>query len=205
MTLPYYNPNVPRPGDSIATSQPDFLGNFSTLFTAFSQNHVDLDAALAGKHTIIELPAKTTAFLSNVGELSVYSRAVDDQGVQVYLKYQGTTEEFLFSCYQIYQMEPLIFPFNNIQTRYFTFLPGNIILYFGTYEGGIGPGFIPQFIQLTPPVATDIISMDFCGATINPIDKPNVSLQVEPNGRILKINVRAFTAGDVHYIVMGKI
>ena len=139
MTAPQkYNPNVPRPGDSIATAQPDFLANFLTLFNAFSKNHVDLEDALAGNHTIVELTAQTTAFLANAGEIAIYSREEENQGTQVFLKYQGTTEEFQFSCYQIYSVTPVPLPFGGTQTVYFTFLPGRLILYFGVYGSAIG-------------------------------------------------------------------
>lgn len=210
MSTPQYNPNVPRPGDSIATSQPDFQKNFLSLFNAFAQNHVDLEDALAGKHTIVELPAQTTAFLSNAGEISTYSRSEDEEGTQVFLKYQGTEEEFQFSCYQIYSVEPVPLPFGGTQTIYFTFLPGRVLLYFGVYGAAIGRSPFTQQITLIPPVAKEIITMDFCATTTTPSLKPIVTLQVEDNGIISKINLSSASvltsvSGFTQYMVLAKI
>ena len=211
MTIPTpeYNPNVPRPGDSIGTSQPDFLANFASLFTAFAQNHEDLDNTLVGNHTIIEMPAQTANFLSNAGEISVYTRSEEEEGTQVFLKYQGTAEEFQFSCYQIYSVPPIPLPFGGTQTLFFTFLPGRVLLYFGTYSIAIGR-VNPGQLTLVPPVATGIITMDFCASGITPFFKPIVTLQVQDNGIISKINLSSpsnltpITAPS-QYIVLAKI
>lgn len=218
MTSPQYNPNVPRAGDSIATSQPDFLANFMTLFNAFSTNHVDLEDALAGNHTIVELTAQTANFLSNAGEISEYSRIVEEQGTQVFLKYQGTASEFQFSCYQIYSIPPISIPppfiipgqpqVNGTQSIYFTFLPGRVLLYFGVFSPAIASN--NQFLTLIPPVATDIITADFCVAGTTPSFKPVISVQVQDNGIISKINVKPPSVtnpvrSNSQYVVLAKI
>lgn len=208
MTAPQYNPNVPRPGDSIATSQPEFLANFATLFTAFATNHVDLEDALAGKHTIVEMPAQTANFLSNAGEMSAYTRSIDEEGTQVFLKYQGTTEEFQFSCYQIYLVKPIPMPFGGIQTLYFTFLPGRVLLYFGNFTDSIGQ-FTPVQLSLIPPVAKEIITMDFCTSTSTPSLKPVSAIIASDNDIISKIKLSPPSfgglAGPMNYMVMAKI
>lgn len=210
MTAPQYNPNVPRPGDSIATSQPDFLNNFMALFNAFSTNHVDLENALVGKHTIVELTAQDTNFLSNAGEISVYSRLIEEEGTQVFLKYQGTTEEFQFSCYQIYSIPPIPLQFNGTQTIYFTFLPGRVLLYFGVYSNSISNLFEQSPLTLIPPVAIDVITMDFCVSGSTPSLKPTAAIVKENNDIISKIKLGAPSSlgsipGPIQYLVMAKI
>jgi len=209
MTAPQYNPNVPRPADSIATSQPDFLNNFMSLFTAFSTNHVDLEDVLAGKHTIVEMPAQTSNFLSNAGEISVYTRSEDEEGTQVFLKYQGTAEEFQFSCYQIYSVDPIPIPIGGFQTLYFTFLPGRIILYFGTYGASISR-FVPSELTLIPPVAKEIMTMDFCASGTTPSLKPIVFIPATDDDIISKIILNSASnlstvTGNSQYMVMAKI
>ena len=124
------------------------------------------------------------------------------------MKYQGTTEEFQFSCYQIYSIPPIELPFSGTQTIYFTFLPGRVLLYFGVNSNGAG--FVANSITLLPPVAVDVICMDFCTSGTTPALKPIVTLVKENNGIISKINLIAPSSltgvpGPIQYLVMAKI
>lgn len=222
-TSPPYNPNVPLRRDPFNVSQGDFLTNFMTLYTAFSANHVALDAASnAGNHNIIQMLEQPigSQFQTDVGEISIYCKTpVDpknmplDQGDQLFVKYQGNVPEFQLSAYQIYGLNVL----NEkgvIQTPYFTFLPGKILVYFGTIQCTlpfIGGSSAPLYLR--PPIATNIIGMDFCPLGTTPTFPPMVSIRTKnSNGfydTIYLQNPQASTAAPANqvyfYMVLANI
>lgn len=157
MTYIPYDPLVPElTSDSLDESQPEFLNNFITLFDIFARNHKPIDDPLVpGNHTIIELKEQVTPIQTNVSEINIYNKNVDTSTNQVFLRYQGNGQEFAYTCYQIYGITPE-YP-NKGQFSYFTFLPGEILMYFGS--------FIPASKQsiyklgLFPPIAKKIISI----------------------------------------------
>ncbi len=169
-----YNPQVPQKGDAIAKSQLDFLINFSTLYTAFGKNHIDLDVAtIAGNHTVIELPEQDANFQSDVGEISVYSKDVKGQTDQIFLKYQGTAAEFQFTNYQLYTLKSTTPP-----TQFFTFLPGKVIMYFGSIRGLVTPSNgSPLQLVLSPKIAKNIITINLVPEGDTPQFIPRVVLQ----------------------------
>lgn len=173
-----YNPNQPVRTDSLDTSQPSFLVNFQQIFNAFAQNHVSLDAgATAGNHTIVQLLEQAESFQTDISEISVYVKKVADQTDQVFLRYQGNGQEIQFTNYQLYSISS-----NSVQTAYFTFLPGGIILYFGLVTP---QNNTQQLISLTPPIAKNIICVDITPQSpgILPFPaKPYVTYQQAENG-----------------------
>jgi len=176
--IPTYNPNKPLRKDKFNTSQLDFLNNFMTLYTAFSANHVALDAASnAGNHNVIQLleqPAGSM-FQTDIGEISIYCKPVTDQGDQLFLRYQGNQPEFQLSAYQIYSLATLTG--NGItQVQFFTFLPGKVLLYFGTINCTL-PFFATLPLYLKPPIAKNIITANFTLLGTTPGYPPTISIK----------------------------
>ena len=159
MTIPPpepYNPNIPLPDDNLAQSQIGFLNNFATLYDAFAMNHVPLDAVSeAGNHTYVELVEQGNDPQTNQGEISVYTKNVPGQTDQVFLKYQNGTV-LQYTNYQIYAARP----FDTYQTRFFTFLPGKVLAYFGTFNAPASPS--GNTLYLYPHVARNVITANFC-------------------------------------------
>ena len=150
-----YDSNVPVEGNSITSSQPDIQGNFQALYDAFLKNHVSIDAAtLTGKHTIVELLEVATGQANDQGEISLYTKDVEGQTDQLFLKMQGG-QEVQFSNYQIYSIN------DDSHSHYFTFLPGKIIVYFGTFNSRKNTVVT---VNLYPQVAKHIITLAFCAA-----------------------------------------
>lgn len=158
-----YNPGIPRATDSFNSSQNEMLVNFSDLYDAFKKNHVALDDATAanrGNHTYIQLSEQepTAKFQTNVSEISMYCKDVEGTTDQLFLRYQGNQDEFKYTCYQIYRLQPISDTKTGVtQTPYFSFLPGNILVYFGTID-------IPAVngdLDLKPYVAKKIVAMNF--------------------------------------------
>lgn len=200
-----YNPNVPQaPSASIGQGQLDFLANFLTLYNSFAKNHITLDAAAnAGNHTFVELVEQSQQFQTDIGEISLYSKLVENQTDQIFLRYQGNQTEFQFSTYQIYAVEP-----TSTQTTYFTFLPGNLLLYFGTLAVSLSVN--DNFpMKLVPNVAKNIITMEFCPIGNTPSFPPWVNLEAPVNGYYSTINLKASSITNfptqLFYIVLANL
>lgn len=210
-----YNPDVPQfPSNSLEKSQPQFQLNFLQLYNNFEKNHVELDAATsAGNHTIVQLIEleANSGIQTDVGELSVYAQDVVEQADQVFLAYQGQGQKFQYTNYQIYKPED-----NSFQEKYFTFLPGKLLLYFGV----IRPTLLANKLDLSPYVSKHIVSISLCPLAVgtNSFFKPYVRTVSPINGiyqSIEIINSAIGNAGvgpppdrtppDCYYMVMANI
>lgn len=204
--LPTYNPNTPQfRKDSVASSQPQLLDNFMALFNAFNRNHVSLDAASgAGNHTVVELLEQGSSLQTDVDEVAIYTKAVDGQGDQAFFRFQGNGTEFQLSAYQIYTLSQTQTP-----NSYFTFLPGNLLIYFGLTPAGTG---ITITMDLIPPVQKNIMTVSAVpsGANTSVLNyKPSVSFEKNVHGFYSKINFvyngRTVPAPPTFYVVIANL
>jgi hypothetical protein len=186
MTTPPYNPQIPLPNNTISDGQSAFLTNFSTIFSAFGTNHVALnDSTNPGNHSIIELVEQTTPKSTQSQEISIYSKKVVGQTDQLFMRESLNGREFQISNYQIYSI-----PQTATQKAFFTFLPGGIIVYFGT---SFSVGKTSFNINLNPPVRTNIIGINLGGIdTISA--QPNVSLTAPVDGFYTTVVLTSATA-----------
>lgn len=191
-----YDRNVPADrGDSLSETQPQLLNNFETLFNAFLRNHISLDAASnAGNHTVIELLRQQNALQTNLNEFSIYAKNVVGQTDQVFMRFQSNGLELQFTNYQIYSTSP---------SNFFTFLPGNIIVYFGRIPLG-NPVF-----DLIPTVATNIFSVSLCGTIGSTRYKPLFNLVTPSDGYVKTIFLTTPVNSisnllPMNYIIMGN-
>lgn len=199
-----YNPNTPINTDFINASQTDILSNFATFYTAFLANHVPLDAPSgAGNHTIVQMPEQETAFQTDVGEISVYTNFAESSTDQVFIRYQNNQIPFQFSNYQIYSI-----PAADGYISFFTFLPGNVLVYFGAVNI---TGF-PFPFKLNPPIAKNIIAMNFCLSgtfTLGGGYYPWISIEVPTNNiySVINLNDPLFQTkpGVYYYLVLANI
>jgi hypothetical protein len=203
MNPPIYNPNVPEfEEQELSNSQPDLFDNFMALATSWALNHVPfLNSTTPGNHTIIQLLERPGDPNTSVNEISVYTKnAMDQTDDHIYLKYGATGQVFQYTCYQIYAL-----PQTATQTQFFTFLPGKVLLYFGTFVT------LPNNrLTLLPPVAKKIITVS-AGYNVNPpptlIGKPGVAL-VEAGGFITQIIFSTGSVGqamNISYLIMAAI
>ncbi len=155
MTVPTYDPNIPQfNSDQLAITQPQLLRNFQTLFSFFNKNHVHLDEVNAGNHTFIELIQQLHPIQTNVSEISIYTKNVEDTTAQVFFRYQGNGQEFQFTNYQIYELSQN----EKLRTQYFVTLPGNFIVYFGKFFTTA----TTFTLELSPGIAKHIASISTC-------------------------------------------
>ena len=174
-----YNANFPLINTTFANWQIGFLSNFMSMASAFAVNHVPLTdptiPSIAGNHTIVELVEQEKMPQARAGELAVYSKKVPGQTDQIFINDQGV--EYQYTTYQIYQLLPV-----NGQTAYFTFLPGNVIVYFGLTANGF------ETANLLPPIAKNIITVNITtnnnlgSIPKSLIDTPEVSFFADTKG-----------------------
>lgn len=144
MTTPIYDPSVPeRPSDSYATSQPEFLANFISLYQAFLKNHEPISGTNQGVHTILELLQQTGDAQTDLNEISFYSKNVDGQTAQVFVRINNNGTAYQLTNYQIYSLNQIA-----NQTSYFTVLPGKFLVYFGFFTS-----LTNNILNLNPPIA----------------------------------------------------
>lgn len=154
-----YDPNTPTRKLSFADWQIQFIQNFTQLNTAFSRNHVPLDdptSANRGNHTVAEMVEQTSDAQTSANELSLFVKDVEGQTDQICLTYPGNSPVAQITGYQLYPVKPTAQQVTN-----FTYLPGRMIMYFGTFGPYVkGPQEI-NVIKLNPPIAKNIISVQF--------------------------------------------
>lgn len=162
-----YDPNTPTKQLSFADWQVQFIQNFTQLFEAFKKNHVSLNdptTANRGNHTYVEMSESTTNAQTSSNEFSIFVKDVENQTDQVFFTYPGNTPVIQFTNYQIYSVKD-----TSQQTTFFTFLPGKLLVYFGKFGPFDTTGNFAPFtsggnniIKLNPPVAKNIVSVNFC-------------------------------------------
>lgn len=201
---PLYDPNVPEdPSNDLAATQPELLDNFKSLFTQFLANHVGLDETTPGNHTYVQMLPYSGDAQTGATELSIYPKEVEGQTTQLFLREAGNGDPIQLTAYQIYGV-----PETDSQISYFTFLPGNIIVYFGSF------GTLPDYkLILTPPVCKKVITVSFCQKTSSTIvPKPFVEIIQPTSGFIDSLLVKRSLVGTPEqiaappsfYIVVGN-
>jgi hypothetical protein len=200
-----YDPNVPLPRDSLADSQRDFNNNFISLFNTFNRNHVPINtASIAGNHTVVDLLVQGKAPVTNVGEISVYSKnsSPDPSFIQnnLFLKYQSG-QEIAITAYQLYSIDSA-----NPPNRFITFLPGKILVYFGSV---VLTSQNTSF-DLTPAISKKIMSVNITRDGTNLTFMPWVSLQQNNDGFYHRVVLNQFIltsnlSGKVNYIVLANL
>lgn len=156
MTAPEvnYDPNTPLLKDPFSVWQEKMLNNFMIMDPAFAVNHVALEAVSnAGNHTVVNLLEQSRDQQTGGLEMTAYAKDIPYQTDQLYMRYNGNGTVFQFTNYQIYPLNV-----SNIQSAFFTTLPGGLIVYFGKMFHPTG-----NPIQLYPQICTNIVSINCTG------------------------------------------
>lgn len=171
---PEYNPNLPEIEKSIAESQDPLLSNFSTLYDAFVRNHVALDHPTnPGNHSNIQLNEQTQSISTQSQEIAIYTKKVQGQTDQIFMRYGANGKEFQITNYQIYAIAE-----TDQQRSFISFLPGGIMVYFGRL---FSSGTTRFNLILNPPVKTNIMGFNLGGITTATV-QPNVAVQAPIKG-----------------------
>jgi hypothetical protein len=199
---PEYNPGIPIAENTIAESQTNFLGNFSTLFNAFGINHVNLDDLTnPGNHNVIQLTEQNSGKSTESQEICIYSKKVANQTDQLFMRYPSNGKEFQITNYQIYSIKPTA-----TQEAYFSFLPGGVIVYFGK----VMPTKNDFPINLNPAICTNITGVNLCpigksGSNISPSNVKLVEIGVPYSQVILTSSFLIQTPPNQYYLIFGNI
>ncbi len=199
MTIPpVFDPIVPQPESAVSETQKPLLVNFSDIYTAFLRNHITLDDPTnPGNHTNIQLKNQQERNISTQGqEIAIYSKKVDGQTDQVFMRYGANGKEFQITNYQIYPLQQ-----TSTQKPFISFLPGAIMVYFGTvFLGNKKSGSI----QLMPG-CRNIIAVNL-GGILLANRQPNVSLNAPINGIYTTVNLNSVdNIPDQFYLILGNI
>jgi len=197
---PEFNPQVPLPDTNIPNGQKLLLDNFKTIYDAFLTNHISLDDPTnPGNHNVIQLLEQTQKQATESQEIAIYSKKVDGQTDQLFMRYQGNGKEFQLTQYQIYQIEA-----TPTQISYFTFLPGGIIVYFGR----VNPTGNNFPINLNPAICGNILGVNLCpiGGVSTGFVQSNVSLTTTNEGKFNTIQLTSTTNNaNQYYLAFGNI
>lgn len=207
-----FNADTPTAQLDFDLWQVQFQANFQRMSQSFLVNHVPLEnASKTGNHTIIQMPEQPEdrKIQTNIGDFAIFTRLVEDQADQVFMQYEGNQPEFQYTNYQLYTIKDRQDKNKKtIQKTYFTTLPGNLMLIFGSvlikdkkWE-----------IVLTPPVMKNIISVNM--TTIGTFPNKAVAYEVTPIKNTVD-KVDYFTSIDImfqinkdgqpfYYLVMGN-
>lgn len=192
-----YDPNTPITSQSFAEWQEQFIENFTQLNNAFQENHIALDAASGnGNHTVLEMLQREDPQATGNAELAVYSKDVEGQTDQIFIRNPANGVEYQFTNYQIYSLSA------TNPNQYFTFLPGKILCYFGLFTPN-NPGPIKLF-TLNPAIAKNILSVNFTSTVPVLGSGVTYSLNAPQNGiykslNVLAIGLPTMLNSDIHY------
>lgn len=197
-TPPPYNTQIPTQETFIADAQTLFKNNFTRLFEAFADDHVSLnEVSNAGNHNVIRLIELPSSETTQSQEIAIYSKNVEGQTDQLFMRYQGNGKEFQITEYQIYSI-----PANSTQEAYFSFLPGKVIVYFGRV---FSSGKLTANININPPVKSNLSGVNLGGIGIS-TNQPNVLLQYPVNGFFNQITLQSSGAMvDNFYLFFGNL
>lgn len=121
-----FTPGIPSSGQTLGNSRLQVLNNFASLRTTLAQNHIDVNAAGAGKHSFVQLVNQLTipGGLSG-GDETLYSKLDPSNAGQIYFTRGATGVEIqLTGPGNPKSLAPLA-------TNY-SFLPGGFVIQWGT-------------------------------------------------------------------------
>lgn len=207
MTTPnLYDPNVPELEDnSLAFSQPQIQNNLSKLYDAFKKNHVPLDGgSTAGNHTIIELLQQTGNPQVDINQIALFCKLLSGNTNQLCVRYEQNGTRLAYSCYQLYSVDSY---------NYFTFLPGNLIIYFGSFNTVAENKLPNNILTLKPPVILSVLGVSTCPiGQVDFIQKPVFTLILPPpNSPFSQVKFSSsvinenFPAPPSHYIIIASV
>jgi hypothetical protein len=179
-----YLPNIPQPGDLLATSQGNLLGNMQAIMALIDVNHVDFASSDQGKHFVVTLPVQADSppsgytFINNEVGLYCYNNALTtDNEVYIHTNMSGGA---------VIAEVPLTA--SNQASKGWCYLPSGIILKWGSgsTSGSTsivsvnGPGLGPNFTNIFQTLATNSSNSFITSGSVIGIDTaillPNIGI-----------------------------
>lgn len=141
--MPTYTQNMPLPKQSLGITQPLVNTNFQTIYDVFAINHFEYDKVNFGRHKFVEMP------ISGGGAGTIPLGLIANEGT-IYTKTGSNATDLFYTNdasgneYQLTRTRNSKFPLFATNTVYdggipqltggWTFLPGGMLLQYGTYS-----------------------------------------------------------------------
>lgn len=142
-----YLPNIPIGTDQLSVSQPQIQSNFTIIQNGFDINHIDFDAANAGKHMYVELPVAAgnpiPPIVFPAGEIALYAATLNGFNELYLNKTYGTGPTVLQTPITASILSASYLP--NSNTGSWTYLPSGLLL-----NSGSGSGTFSGLVTVTP-------------------------------------------------------
>lgn len=136
-----FKPNIPAASDILQVSQGDLQQNFQSLAPAFNENHVNLNSAGAGKHSVVDFSQQSGDPATDATDYAIYSKLVSG-ALELFARKPSSG-----TVYQLSKGTPVINSGSGT-----TYLPGGLILKYASST--IGNGTTP--ITFPSPAFTSL-------------------------------------------------
>lgn len=161
-----YTPNIPQAGETLGGTRSRINANFQFLNTAFSADHTPLTTSNAGKHIFLHMP-ETTAASTVANEGGLYTK-VGTSPAETNLFFRGESSGYEYPLTRVDSSNTSTFgnngsygspPSGFTQTGGWTFLPGELILQYGTYgkTDNLGSSGTIQFPKTFPSAVYTVV------------------------------------------------
>ncbi len=194
-----FTPNIPSVGQKLGASRQQVLNNFASLRSTIAVDHIDVNSANAGKHTVVHLQNNVSdpTALNNFGE--IYSKGINSIATDIALFYRpGNTG--IAPIQMTMNVAPLA------ATNGYSFLPGGILIQWGTKTspGSSGQISFPiPFPSTNPPFTIQVTLKRDSGNQSVTVDNGSGS---NPAPTASKFGYLASTSGStaVYWIAIGN-
>lgn len=190
-----FSPNIPQGTDQPSQSQSQILTNFQQINTVFGANHVSLiDSTVAnrGKHNIVVMPQQASGAATNSTEGALYTKALGG-APNLYWRRNSNGAEI--------PMTSNVTP--SSAANGFTFLPGNMLMQWGTTT-------IPVGLSSSIPFATafSVAPYSIVCTFLRSSGTTTVGSVYISSGDVTTTRFKAISAGfsgphDIYWIAIG--
>ena len=209
-----YKANIPQPTDNLSVSQNDLLNNFAQLDTTMGVNHFRFSdtSGNTGKHSFVEMVKLASVPTISAGEGAFYTKTASSITNAFYTADTGGKEYQLTRCidasfarFGAFFTDPAP-PAGTVSKFGWTFLPGGLLLQYGTISG-TAPTSLPATATVNFPVAFNNVPYSIT-MTVNrdtPADARNsISRTTPPTNTQFTFIISAATAQALFWMAIGN-
>ena len=194
-----YNTNIPQSGQTLGNTRADINTNFSLINSTFAQDHVGPGLSGQGKHNVCHFPERASDSATAVNEIAIYCK-VGTSPAESNLFFRGENSGFVYQLTKSVQAQNATF---GSTTNGWTFLPGNLIMMYGSQAN---PG--TSINTVTFPFSFPSGAAPFClqisgqvgGANPNAISIDNGTI---PTATDFRYKTSA-TGGSIYWMAIGR-
>lgn len=170
-----YTNNIPQSTDSPSDSQPQILANFQSIATVVNKNHVDFNDGDEGKHKFLQMPEQSSAPTTGANEGGLYTKE-SNSITELFFRRESDGTEI-----QLTDGDP------STGTSGYTFLPGGLLLQWGTGSGstlGTTVNFTTSFSTVYQVVGSVISTSGDRAVSISSVTTSGFTAKTQGNNTI---------------------